>query len=160
MVLEHWLGPQLGVVKTRVSCTTLTPGLKEVIELRNRRRDCYISIVPLRVVEKHGLESTLSAHHAALLAYRRGSSIARRKGLDTLLLLAGERNIRKILDTYAPNLGEKTVVIATPAECVEDISPGEEEGEACKVPASKRLDVTRVSCSVVEARIYRRNVEE
>jgi len=148
---RSWL-PELGLTDTLLYCSRYTKALEETVSKANRAEDCYVSIVPLTLAAKKGLEAAEAAHLAAFLAYRRGASIARKKGIDTLLMLVGMRNIRSVLDRAAPKPGDQVLILATPSDCLAiDTVPG----HTCRLPPSTRDEVSRVACFVLEARLYR-----
>ncbi len=142
---------ELQALHIAYTCTTFTQRLLEEVERLNSGSEVYASIIPLRLAREKGLQALLAAHTAAALAWRRGSNIARVKGLDTLLYLSGSRNIARVLEQYAPREGEPVaVVVASTGE-----PPTLPAGETCSIPPSSRLTVTEAALFPIEARVYR-----
>lgn len=151
LVYSAWLG-LTGVVETRITCTRYQDSTMRLADEVNRKPECYASIIPLRIAKTVGLEALLAAQYSAYLAYLRGRSVARRKGLDTLLYLAGERNIGKALAVSAPREGETVLLLVTPSTCDAGEVP---YAGSCTVPASSRESVSRTALAVVDMRLYK-----
>ncbi len=125
---------------------------KYVTEL-NSFKKYYISYIKIDIVQKYGLEAVLIAHLAAYTAYRRGLQISRIKGLDTLLLVTGKRNIRSILQSHVPQEGEKVVVIYAAESSTPPPPPTRHA--TCTIRSSTPLEITEAALSPIDLRIYK-----
>jgi tRNA threonylcarbamoyladenosine modification (KEOPS) complex Cgi121 subunit len=141
--------PLQGYIDIHVACASYTESLQGFIDKVNQD-GLYVAMVPLRLAREKGFEALLTAHLAAYTAYLRGAGIARRKGLDTLLYLAGTRNIRDVAAAYTPSGGEDVVLLAAGGTPPPPPSPS-----TCSIRHSSREAVTRAAVFPIEARVYR-----
>lgn len=122
------------------------------------------SIVPAKLAKRYCAWEIASAVLSAYAARVHGFGVARNPGIDVLLYLAGQRNIARVLDEYAPKHGEHVVVaIAHKAGHGLDIPvPGDLEPleECTRTGCGDRSRVTRLAVFPVEERIYRMSESE
>ncbi|BES82535.1 hypothetical protein PABY_21020 [Pyrodictium abyssi] len=121
-------------------------------------------MIPAKLAKQYCAWEIASTVLSAYAARVHGFGIARNPGIDVLLYLAGQRNIARVLDEYAPKHGEHVVVaIAHRAEhdqgifVPEDLRPLE---ECTRTECGDRSRVTRLAVFPVEERIYRMSESE
>lgn len=119
----------------------------------NSFKEYYISYIKADIIQERGLEAVLVAHLAAYSAYRRGHGISRTKGLDTLLLITGKRNIRSILRKYIPQEGERVVVIYAAENSAPPSPPARHA--TCTIRSSTPLEITEAALSPLDLRLYK-----
>lgn len=148
--LELRLSNGSAILTVELHCITYT---EKALQALQRDTETYTALVPLRAARRYGLEALLAAHIAAYTAYTRGLAIAKRPGVDTLLYLAGTRNIAEALRKLAPRPGETTLALCTPTPSQR--LHAETSHQECRLPHSPPEAVTQAALAPLELRAYK-----
>ena len=145
--------PNIGRLNIYIMCTVFNDELAKLVESIDSS-ETLIVLVPSFLAKKHSLLEMTAALLEAYTLVKHGFSKAKRKGLEALRILCGERNLGKVASICGAKRGETVVMLMATPYTVDELSKLEKKECSIK-PRATRDDVTRVAVYPVEARLFK-----
>lgn len=140
-----------------IACTRYSERLLD--KLRNKLSgEAYYSLINIELASQAGLRALITAHLESYLAAKRGATISKVRGIDTILYILCTRNIREALKANKLEEGATIVLVAaSPSTTLLQELRSMISGDTveCKIPVTGSIGLSGVALFPIEARVYK-----